>query len=148
MHITHTTTLQINEIQSHQTTSSAPDHTPKHDSTRARLMRHRFCRPQQAPEEGRELARRVVCPVTRGSVLCATVAAQSIRTSQDHGCNKNSRQGTSKYVRETCEAVLRTSGKLRRQPEEPCAAAPARTGAPRPRSLPVAPAASIIEMEG
>ena len=61
---------------------------------------------------------------------------------------QSTRHRTSKYVRETCEAVLRTSGKLRRQPEEPCAAAPARTGAPRPRSLPVAPAASIIEMEG
>jgi hypothetical protein len=43
-------------------------------------MRHRFRRPQQAPEEVRELARRVVRPVSRGLVMYATVAAQNIRT--------------------------------------------------------------------
>ena len=79
----------------------APDHIPKHDSTRTRHMRHRFRRPQQAPEEVRELARRVVCPVTRGSALYAKVAAANVRTLGHHGYNKELthwRSGASKYV--------------------------------------------------
>ena len=42
-------------------------------------MRHRFRRPQQAPEEVRELARRVARPVSRGLVMYATFAAGKIK---------------------------------------------------------------------
>ena len=81
-------------------------------------MRHRFRRPQQAPEEVRELARRVVRPVSRGLVMYATVAAQNIRTVWTTMVVTKSRcQGTSKYVQETCETILRTSGKRQRQPK-------------------------------
>jgi hypothetical protein len=43
-------------------------------------MRHHFRRPQQAPEEVRELARRVVRRVSRGLVQYAKVAAEKVKT--------------------------------------------------------------------
>jgi len=46
-------------------------------------MRYRFRRPQQAPEEVRELARRVSHPVARGLVWYATVAAEKVRAGLD-----------------------------------------------------------------
>jgi hypothetical protein len=46
-------------------------------------MRHRFRRPRQAPEEVRELARRVVRPLLRGLVQYAKVAAQKNKAGAD-----------------------------------------------------------------